>query len=358
MAVVVITGSAGLIGSETAQFYAEKGYQVVGIDNNMRQTFFGEEGSTLWNRSRLLAAHRHHYAHYDTDIRDRTELERIFSRYGSDISLIVHTAAQPSHDWAAKDPTTDFSVNATGTLHLLEAMRTYAPEAVFLFTSTNKVYGDRPNLLPLREGATRWEIEPGHPYQAGIAEDMEVDQSLHSLFGVSKLAADLLVQEYGRYFGLRTVCFRGGVLSGSRQAGVPLHGFVNYLVKCAMTGTPYTVIGYKGKQVRDVIHARDVVSAIHAVHANPPKPGEVYNMGGGIYSNISVLEAIELTEKITGREMAVQYSDQHRTGDHIWYVSSLEKFMRQYPDWQVRYPIRTIIEEMVEENKERWCYSR
>ncbi|GED69117.1 NAD-dependent epimerase [Brevibacillus reuszeri] len=354
MAVVIVTGSAGLIGSETAAFYAESGYQVVGIDNNMRQTFFGAEGSTLWNRSRLIESYRSNYEHYDADIRNANELEPIFARYGQEIVLIVHTAAQPSHDWAAKDPITDFAVNANGTLHLLEATRKYCPGAVFVFTSTNKVYGDAPNRLPLIEKETRWEIDPAHPYQNGIKEDLSVDQNMHSLFGASKLAADILVQEYGRYFGIRTVCFRGGVLSGSRQAGVPLHGFINYLMKCAMTGTPYTIFGYKGKQVRDVIHAHDVVRAIHAVYTHPPAPGEVYNLGGGIYSNISVLEAIHMVEDETGRAINFGYSDQHRSGDHIWYVSSLEKFMQHYPNWSMQYSMKMILEEIYQENKERW----
>lgn len=358
MAVVIITGAAGLIGSEAATFYAEAGYHVVGIDNNMRQTFFGEEGSTLWNRSRLLSTYKHRYEHYDVDIRDREELDRIFSRYASEIALIVHTAAQPSHDWAAKDPLLDFTVNANGTLHLLEATRRFCPEAVFVFTSTNKVYGDAPNRLPLVEGETRWEVEKTHPFHQGISEEMSVDQSMHSLFGSSKLAADILVQEYGRYFGVRTVCFRGGVLSGSRQAGVPLHGFINYLMKCAMTGTPYTILGYKGKQVRDVIHARDVIAAIHAVFSQPPAPGEVYNLGGGIFSNVSMLEAILLTEKITGRPVEHRYSEQHRAGDHIWYVSDVRKLMRDYPHWRITYTISMIMEEIYAENQERWSHAQ
>lgn len=358
MAVVVVTGSAGLIGSEAAAFYAARGYHVVGIDNNMRQTFFGEEGSTLWNRTQLIQEFGHSYEHHDVDIRDREELDRIFARFSQEISLIIHTAAQPSHDWAASHPIMDFTVNANGTLHLLEAARSHCPDAVFVFTSTNKVYGDAPNRLPLVEKATRWEVEESHPYHLGIKEDMSVDQNMHSLFGASKLAADILVQEYGRYFGLRTVCFRGGVLSGSRQAGVPLHGFINYLMKCAMTGTAYTILGYKGKQVRDVIHAKDVIGAIDAVFTRPPNPGEVYNLGGGIYSNISMLEAIELTEKITGRTVDYQYRDQHRAGDHIWYVSDIQKLMDHYPEWRISYSISMIMEEIHEQNKERWSLAR
>lgn len=358
MAVVVVTGSAGLIGSEAVAFYAARGYQVVGIDNNMRETFFGEDGSTLWNRSQLIQEQGRRYEHHDVDIRDREELDRIFARFGQAISLIVHAAAQPSHDWAASHPVIDFTVNANGTLHLLEAARRYCPDAVFVFTSTNKVYGDAPNRLPLVEKETRWEVEPSHPYHLGIKEDMSVDQHMHSLFGASKLAADILVQEYGRYFGLRTVCFRGGVLSGFRQAGVPLHGFINYLMKCAMTSTPYTILGYKGKQVRDVIHAKDVIGAIDAVFNRPPTPGEVYNLGGGVYANISLLEAIELAEKITGRGVEWQYHDQHRAGDHIWYVSDIRKLMSDYPEWRIRYSVSMIMEEIHEQNKQRWSLAQ
>ncbi|WP_134684439.1 NAD-dependent epimerase/dehydratase family protein [Brevibacillus migulae] len=354
MSVVVITGSAGLIGSEAAAFYAGLGYKVIGIDNNMRQVFFGDEGSTLWNRNRLEQTYQQKYEHQHVDIRDKDSINRIFAKYGTDISLIIHTAAQPSHDWAARDPITDFGVNANGTLNMLEAMRHHCPEAVFLFTSTNKVYGDSPNRLPLIELETRWEIAPDHAYSDGIREDLSVDQNMHSLFGASKLAADILVQEYGRYFNFKTAVFRGGVLSGARQSGVQLHGFINYLMKCAMSRTPYTIFGYKGKQVRDVIHSNDVIAAFHTFYQQPRAGGEVYNLGGGRTSNISMLEAIRLAEEITGEKMNVTYSEQHRAGDHIWYVSSLERFISHYPQWSVRYDVKKIMEEIYAENKARW----
>jgi len=354
MSIVMITGSAGLIGSEAVEFYAGLGYKVVGIDNNMRQIFFGEEGSTLWNRRHLENTYGNKYEHHDIDIRDSESINKVFATYQKDIALIIHTAAQPSHDWAARDPLVDFGVNANGTLNLLEAMRQHCPEAVFIFTSTNKVYGDNPNRLPLVELEKRWEIEPTHEYAEGIRENLSVDQNMHSLFGASKLAADILVQEYGRYFNFKTAVFRGGVLSGARQSGVQLHGFINYLMKCAMNRTPYTIFGYKGKQVRDVIHSNDVISAFHTFFQKPRAGGEVYNLGGGRVSNISMLEAIELAETITGNEMVVSYSDQNRAGDHIWYVSSLERFISHYPEWKVRYNVKMIMEEIFEENKARW----
>ncbi len=354
MSLVVITGSAGLIGSEAVKFYISLGYDVIGIDNNLRQYFFGAAGSTLWNRQRLETQFGSKYKHIGADIRNVDDVNRLFARYEKDISLIIHTAAQPSHDWAAKDPLTDFSVNANGTLNLLEATRKYCPNAVFIFTSTNKVYGDRPNYLPLIELETRWEIDPAHPYQHGIPEEMSVDQCLHSLFGASKLAADLLVQEYGRYFALKTCCLRGGVLSGARQAGVPLHGFINYLMKCVMTGTPYIILGYKGKQVRDVISSSDVISAMHAFYQTPREGGAVYNLGGGRLSNISIREAIDLAQEITGKTLEYTYQENHRSGDHIWYISDLGKFTSHYPAWKVTKNLRIIMEDIYEENKNCW----
>ncbi|NLX90888.1 MAG: NAD-dependent epimerase/dehydratase family protein [Firmicutes bacterium] len=351
MPVVLITGSTGLIGSEAAEFYARLGFNVVGIDNDMRRYFFGNEGSTLGNLRRLEARLGSGYKHYDLDIRNGEKVNQVFALYKNNISLIIHTAAQPSHDWAAREPFTDFAVNANGTLNLLEAMRKHCPDAVFIFTSTNKVYGDRPNHLPLIEQETRFEIDPSHPYSPGIPEDMSVDQCLHSLFGASKLAADILVQEYGRYFHLRTCCFRGGVLSGVRQAGVPLHGFIGYLMKCLLTGEPYIIYGYKGKQVRDVISASDVISAFHAFYQNPGSCGEVYNLGGGRFSNISVLEAIELAQEITGKELHYSYSEKPRLGDHIWYISDLSKFISHYPAWKPTKNVRTIMQEIYEEHK-------
>ncbi|MGI6227385.1 MAG: NAD-dependent epimerase/dehydratase family protein [Peptococcales bacterium] len=355
MSIVIITGSAGLIGSEAARFYANLGYKVVGIDNNMREYFFGREGSTVWNRQYLEKALGLNYEHHDIDIRNSKQISEIFHKYREDIVLIIHTAAQPSHDWAVNNPIVDFGVNAQGTLNLLEALRTYCPEAVFIFTSTNKVYGDRPNTLPLVELTTRWEINPSHQFNEGISEEMSVDQCLHSLFGASKLAADILVQEYGKYFNLKTVVFRGGVLSGSKQSGVQLHGFINYLMKCVMLKKHYIILGYKGKQVRDVIHSSDCIRAFHAFFQNPRRGGEVYNLGGGRESNVSVREAIDLAQEITGQKLTYSYEDNNRVGDHIWYISNLSRFKMHYPTWQLEFnTIRKIMEEIYEENKSRW----
>ncbi len=345
MSIAIITGSAGLIGAESVRFFSEKNFQVVGIDNDMRRRFFGDEASTSGAR-RQLEETIPGYTHFDVDIRDHVSVESIFSKYGSDIQVIIHTAAQPSHDWAAKDPYCDFSVNATGTLVLLENFRRYAPQASFIFTSTNKVYGDNPNKLPLVELETRWEIAPDHPFaEHGIDESMSVDMTKHSLFGVSKLAADALVQEYGRYFNLNTVCFRGGCLTGPGHCGAQLHGFLSYLVKCAVMDRPYTVFGYRGKQVRDNIHARDLVNMFWHYHQDP-RPGEVYNAGGGRHSNCSMAEAIQMCEQLTGRKMQVQYWDENRIGDHIWYVSDTRKFQRHYPNWKYQYDLPTIMAEI------------
>jgi len=353
MSVAVITGSLGLVGSEAAAYFGEVvGLDVVGIDNDLRAVFFGDDGSTAWNRERLNTA-LPNYVHHDTDIRDNSAIDGIFERYGEAISLVLHAAAQPSHDWAAREPITDFSVNAVGTLNLLEATRRHCPEAAFIFTSTNKVYGDTPNALPFEELDTRWEIEPDHTYADGIREDMSIDRCLHSLFGVSKLAADVLVQEYGRYFELQTACFRGGTLTGPQHSAVELHGFLAYLMRCAMTGTPYTVYGYKGKQVRDALHSRDLVEAFHAFYA-APRQAEVYNIGGGRTSHASVIEAIAMCEQITGREVQWTYSDENRVGDHIWWVSDNARFQSHYPEWRVEYDVPKILHEINEANLERW----
>jgi CDP-paratose 2-epimerase len=346
MEIALVTGSAGLIGAEAVRFFSAKGFRVVGIDNNMRKTFFGDDASTEWSR-RELEATIPHYAHHSVDIRDRERTEAIFAEYGSDLQVVIHTAAQPSHDWAAKDPYTDFSVNANGTLVLLESARKYCPQARFIFTSTNKVYGDNPNKLPLAERETRWEVDPSHPYaEHGIDEAMSVDHTKHSLFGASKLAADALVQEYGRYFGMNTVCFRGGCLTGPGHSGTMLHGFLSYLVKCALTGDRYTIFGYKGKQVRDNIHSFDLVNMFwHYYQA--PRPGEAYNAGGGRHSNCSMREAIALCEGLTGKKMNVAYSDQSRVGDHIWYVSDTRKFQAHYPGWAYTYDLPRIVHEIV-----------
>jgi CDP-paratose 2-epimerase len=353
VSVVIITGSAGLIGSEATTFFAEQGLDVVGIDNDMRRVFFGEDASTTWNRQRLETTLKARYTHFEADIRDIEAITEIFKEYGSNIALVIHTAAQPSHDWAARAPMTDFTVNANGTLNLLEATRQYCPETPFIFTSTNKVYGDTPNRLPLVELETRWEIEPNHTYQSGIREDMSIDQTLHSLFGASKVAADVLVQEYGRYFGLRTACFRGGCLTGPNHSGTRLHGFLAYLMKCAVTGKPYTVYGYKGKQVRDNIHSADLIQAFYEFFKSP-RIGEVYNTGGGRYSNCSMTEAIAICQDIVGCEMKWTYSEQNRIGDHIWWISDNNKFSEHYPNWKLKYNVPQILREIYEYNHERW----
>lgn len=353
MSVAIITGSAGLIGSEATTFFAEQGLDVVGIDNDMRRVFFGEDASTTWNRQRLEKTLGSQYTHIAVDIRDNETITKIFKKYGSNIALIVHTAAQPSHDWAARDPMMDFSVNANGTLNLLEATRQYCPEAPFIFTSTNKVYGDTPNRLPLVELETRWEIDPNHTYKSGIREDMSIDQTLHSLFGASKVAADVLVQEYGRYFELRTACFRGGCLTGPNHSGTQLHGFLAYLIKCAVTGTPYTVYGYKGKQVRDNIHSADLIQAFYEFF-KAPRVAQVYNTGGGRYSNCSMLEAIEICQKIVARELKWTYCEQNRIGDHIWWISDNNKFSQHYPNWKLKYNVPQILQEIYECNYDRW----
>lgn len=353
MSVAIITGSAGLIGSEASRFFSRKGLKVVGVDNDMRKVFFGDEASTDWNRRRLEGELGAGYEHAATDIRDFEGVSRLFERFGKDISLVIHAAAQPSHDWAARDPQMDFSVNANGTLNLLEAARRHCPEAVFIFTSTNKVYGDRPNSLPLEELETRWEIRADHPWFRGIPEEMSIDQSKHSLFGASKVAADVLVQEYGRYFGMRTACFRGGCLTGPSHSGTELHGFLSYLVKCGMTGREYRIFGYKGKQVRDNIHSADLINAFDHFYANP-RSAEVYNIGGGRHSNCSMLEAIQMVEAVSGRRFNSSYHGDNRIGDHIWYVSDLTRFQTHFPGWKPVYDCEKIIGEIYHNNVDRW----
>lgn len=344
MDIAVVTGSAGLVGAETVRFLSGKGLKVVGVDNNMRQYFFGPDGSTAWQRD-ALSGELGEYSHVDADIRDAEVMDRLFAEYGRDIKLVVHAAAQPSHDWAANEPFTDFTINANGTLVMLETTRQHCPDAVFIFCSTNKVYGDAVNELPLVEMETRWELDPSHPYcEHGIDERFTIDQSKHSLFGASKIAADVMVQEYGHYFGIKTVCFRGGCLTGSGHSGAKLHGFLSYLMKCAITGAPYTVLGYKGKQVRDNIHSRDLVEMFWAFY-QAPRMGEVYNAGGGRFANCSMLEAIAFCEEITGRDMNWSYSDTNRNGDHIWWISDTRKFQSHYPDWRYTCDIKqTLLE--------------
>lgn len=352
MDTVLITGSAGLIGSESVRFFATRGFQIIGIDNDMRADFFGPEASTLWSRELLKEHYGRRYHHCDVDIRDQQAIERIFQEHSSDLKLVIHTAAQPSHDWAAKAPHVDFSVNALGTLVLLEATRQYAPDAVFIFTSTNKVYGDLPNSLPLNELDQRWEIEPGHRYERGIDESMSIDASKHSLFGASKVAADVLVQEYGRYFGMKTAAFRGGCLTGPLHSGAQLHGFLAYLMKCTASSKPYTVFGYKGKQVRDNIHSHDLVTAFNEFFL-APRCGEIYNMGGSRHSNCSMREAIALCEEISGKKLAWTYCNQPRSGDHIWYISDVRKFQSHHPRWSYTYDTRSILEEIYRFQVER-----
>ncbi len=356
MTTAIVTGSAGLIGSETVRALCAKGVTVLGIDNDMRRTFFGDEASTKSTRDELVGLPG--YTHFDLDIRDQAAIEKIFAGRGKDIGLIVHTAAQPSHDWAARDPQLDFSINAGATLTLLDLTRRHCPEAVFVFTSTNKVYGDTPNFLPLVEQETRWNIDPSHPFSNGIDETMSIDQSLHSLFGASKVAADVLVQEFGRYFGMRTVAFRCGCLTGPQHSGAELHGFLAYLMKCVAIGRKYSVFGYKGKQVRDNIHSADVVRAFFEFWQAPRTGGQVYNLGGGLFSNCSMLEAIEKCETIAGTKLNWTYQPANRTGDHIWYVSDLRKFQKDYPGWTQQYDLDALLKDIYDHNVERWKRER
>jgi CDP-paratose 2-epimerase len=352
MPVAVVSGSGGLIGSESVRHLVETGWEVIGLENDLRAEFFGPEASTAAVSAELVERYPE-FRWQEIDIRDEEAVDRAFSGEAGRIELVIHAAAQPSHDWAARDPQTDFAVNANGTLNLLDATRRFAPEASFIFCSTNKVYGDTPNRLPLEERETRLELPDGHGYYDGIDTTMSIDRSTHSLFGVSKAAADLLVQEYGRYFAMPTVCFRGGCLTGPRHAGAMLHGFLAYLMKCTVTGTPYTVFGYGGRQVRDNIHSADLVACFDAFHRAPRSAG-VYNIGGGRESNCSMLEAIDLCERIAGRELDWQLSDENRIGDHRWWISDLGEFRRDYPDWELRYGIEEILREIHEHNVERW----
>jgi CDP-paratose 2-epimerase len=356
MAVAIVTGSAGLVGSESSRHFARLGMDVAGIDCDMRRSFFGAAASTRWQIARLQHDLGRRYRHYDIDVRDVDAVERLFRRFRSSAAVVVHTAAQPSHDWAAAQPAVDFSVNADGTLAVLDAMRRHAPQAVFIFTSTNKVYGDHPNALPLVELPTRWEISAEHPYADGVLEDMSIDRALHSVFGASKVAADVLVQEYGRYYGLGTVCFRAGCITGPGHSGTELHGFLAYLIKCAATGTPYTVFGYGGKQVRDNIHSADLVSAFERFY-RAPRAGEVYNIGGGRTSHCSMREAIAICEQLTGRPLGWTYSPSARRGDHIWWISGLTKFQRDYPGWTPTRTVPDICREIYEANADRWRYA-
>lgn len=349
MSVVIVTGSSGLIGSEAVRFFCEKKNDVVGIDNNLRKKFFGGDACTEWNRKQLEGEYPN-YKHNNIDIRDNEAVEKIFKKYGKEISLIIHAAAQPSHDWAATDPFMDFTINANGTLVMLENFRQHCPEAVFIFTSTNKVYGDLPNSLPLNELDTRYEIDGTHRWFNGIDESMSIDQCMHSLFGASKVAADVLVQEYGRYFNLKTGVFRGGCLTGPAHSGTRLHGFLSYLMRCCISGKKYSIYGYRGKQVRDNIHSYDLVNAFYHFYQSP-RCGEVYNIGGSRHSNCSMLEAIELCQEISGMKLDYEYVDKNRAGDHIWWISNVSKFKLHYPGWNFKYDIKAILQEIHEMQK-------
>jgi len=353
MPTAIVTGSGGLIGSESAAKLVEAGYDVVGIENDTRATLFGPEASTAHVTERMRRE-LPSFRSLDLDIRDAEGVDRVFAEAGKTIELVVHTAAQPSHDWAASDPQADFSINANGTLNLLEATRNRCPDATFVFTSTNKVYGDTPNRLPLVELETRLELPEDHPYFGGIDTTMSIDSTLHSLFGASKAAADLLVQEYGRYFEMPTVCFRAGCLTGPNHAGAQLHGFLAYLMKCTVTGDPYTVFGYDGKQVRDNVHSADLVDAFLLFHENP-RPAAVYNIGGGRENACSMLEAIKLCQRIAGRELGWEMSEEARVGDHRWWISDLDQFGDDYGGWRPRRGLEQILREIYEANAERWA---
>jgi len=340
----LVTGSSGLIGSESVSYLCSNGYEVIGIDNNLREFFFGKEASTHWNTARLSKLYSNNFKALNIDIRDYNNLEAVFKDIPFD--LIIHAAAQPSHDWAAKDPQTDFSVNANGTLNLLELTKNYCPKATFIFTSTNKVYGDNPNKLPLIELDTRYEIKPDNQYWNGIHEEMSIDHTTHSLFGVSKTSADLLTQEYSRYFGLKTAVFRGGCLTGPMHSSAELHGFLAYLVKCIVNETPYTIFGYKGKQVRDNIHSKDLIQMFIEFHNNPTN-NAVYNAGGGRNNSVSILEAIEKISIVAKKTPIIKVNEENRIGDHQWYVTNNSKFQKDYPNWKISYSLENLIEEMV-----------
>ena len=353
MKVAIITGSAGLIGSQACDFFSEKGYKIIGIDNDMRAYFFGE-GSSTKDSLESLKSKINDYEHYNIDIRDYQKLNEIFSKYSNDIDIVIHTAAQPSHDWAANEPLTDFSINATGTINMLEVTRLNCPKATFIFTSTNKVYGDTPNKSSyIQERESRWECvnDLGNP--TSIDETMSIDNTKHSVFGASKVSADVMCQEYGKYFGMNVGIFRGGCLTGPNHAGAELHGFLSYLVKCIVNDKPYTIFGYKGKQVRDNIHSWDLVNMFWEFHQNP-KQGEVYNAGGGRDNSTSILEAIDTINRIAGTNWNnYNVSEQNRIGDHIWYISDLTKFRTHYPNWNIIIDLEETIKQMVDFEKNK-----
>jgi len=345
MSVVLITGSCGLVGSESVKFFTSKGFDVVGIDNNSRSKFFGKDGDINWIKNNLIKSYKN-YKHTNADIRNHSSLEKIFKKYKNSIKLIIHSAAQPSHDWAKTEPFIDFNINALGTLNLLNLTKKYSRNAPFIFISTNKVYGDTPNLLPLRELSSRWEISKNHKYFNGINESMSIDNSIHSFFGVSKCYADLIVQEYGKNDRLKTVCFRAGCITGPNHSGAKLHGFLSYLVKTSLNKKTYSIFGYKGKQVRDNIHSYDLIKCFWNYFKNP-NVGEIYNIGGGRKSNCSIIEALDYVETLTNIKVKRIYKKNNRVGDHIWYISDTKKFSKHYPNWKQKYNTQKIIKELV-----------
>jgi len=347
MKIALITGSCGLVGSESSLFFSKKGFKIIGIDNNYRKFFFGNDGDITWVKKKLKKSLKD-YVHFNTDIRNYNNLKKIFKKYAKKIKLVIHAAAQPSHDWAKNKPFIDFDINAKGTLNLLELTKLYAPNAPFLFMSTNKVYGDNPNKLPLLEKKTRWELKKSHKFQNGIDETMSIDNCTHSFFGASKSYADLVVQEYGRNIGLKTACFRAGCITGPNHSGAKLHGFLSYLVKSSLQNKKYSLIGYKGKQVRDNIHSQDLVSCFWEFYKKPGI-GEVYNIGGGRYSNCSIIEALNTIEKISKVKIKRKILTQNRIGDHIWYISDMKKFKKRYPKWKQKYSTLKIIKELINE---------
>ncbi len=346
MSLVIITGSTGLVGSEAVNFFCDKGFDVIGIDNNLRKFFFGKDGSTIWVKNKLLKKNKN-FKNLNVDIRNYEKLKKIFKKYSRNISLIIHCAAQPSHDYGKNYPIIDFNVNATGTLNLLELTKKYCSNSPFIFMSTNKVYGDNPNKLKLIEKNNRWELSKKNKYFKGIDENFSIDRCTHSFFGVSKTYADLIVQEYGKNVGLKTACFRAGCITGPNHSGAKLHGFLSYLVKSSLSKKKYSIIGYKGKQVRDNLHSFDLVNCFWEFYKKP-KNGEVYNIGGGRYSNCSVIEALNLVEKLTNIKIQKQIIKTHRVGDHIWYISNLSKFKKHYPKWKQKYNTKKILEELIE----------
>ena len=347
MSIVLITGSNGLVGSESVNFFSKKGFEVVGIDNNIRKFFFGNVASTIWLKNSLIKQNKK-YKHFSIDIRNYTALEKIFKKFKKNISLIIHCAAQPSHDYGKNHPIIDFNVNASGTLNLLDLTKKYCDNSPFIFMSTNKVYGDNPNKLKLIEKKNRWELDADHKYFKGIDENFSIDNCTHSFFGVSKTYADLIVQEYGKNVGLKTVCFRGGCITGPNHSGAKLHGFLSFLVKQTLSEKRYTIIGYKGKQVRDNLHSSDLINCFWEFYKKP-KNGVVYNIGGGRYSNCSIVEAIDKIENLTKTKIKIQFLKENRVGDHIWYISNNKKFKKDYPNWKQKYNTDKIIRELIEQ---------